>query len=157
MLFPHDFAGAAVPTGGPVLGRDDGVQAAELIDAFATQMRRERAAVMSKSAQGATFVRFNAVDTKLVGLAVRALRGQVPPLLRFGFAIGVKEPTAPVPNEGLDVGTRVIVQANDLAAGAADGEVLVARAAEEHVQFLREREGRRADARHVRTRALQRA
>ena len=98
--------------------------AAELIDAFVTHLRRERAAVMTRSAQNATFVRFNALDARLVTMACRAVRGQAPPLLRFGFAASGKEATA-AGQEGLDVSTRIIVQANDLAAGAGDGEVLV--------------------------------
>jgi len=104
--------------------------AAELIDAFVAQARRERAAVLVKSAQGATFVRFNAPDVSLVALACRTLRGALPALLRFGFAVGVKEPAAAAAAaaagpEGLNISTRSIVQANDLAAGAGDGEVVV--------------------------------
>jgi len=95
-----------------------------VIDAFAAQVRRERAAVLVKSAQGATFVSFNATDLKLVALACDTLRGRRPSLLRFGFAVGVKEAAA-AGQDGLDISTRSIVQANDLAAGADDGEVLV--------------------------------
>jgi hypothetical protein len=98
--------------------------AAELIDAFAAQVRGERAALLVKSAQGATFVRFDATDLKLIRLACDSLRGQQPPLLRFGFAVGVKE-TSGAGQDGLDISTRSVVQANDLAAGADDGEVLV--------------------------------
>ena len=98
--------------------------APELIDAFVAQVRRERGVVMVKSAQGATFVRFNAPDTRLVSLACSVARSQWPALLRFGFAAGIKEPTA-AGQDGLDIGTRSVVQANDLAAGAGDGEVLV--------------------------------
>jgi len=98
--------------------------APELIDAFVAQVRRERAVVLVRSAQGATFVRFGASEAKLVSLAVEAARGILPVRLRFGFAVGTKEPGG-AGGEGLEISTRSIVQANDLAAGAEDGEVLV--------------------------------
>ncbi|MBL8346369.1 MAG: hypothetical protein JNN03_13080 [Rubrivivax sp.] len=98
--------------------------APELIEAFVAQVRRERAAVLVRSAQGATFVRFGASDAKLVSLAVEAARGLSPVRLRFGFAVGTKEPGS-AGGEGLDISTRSIVQAGELAAGAEDGEVLV--------------------------------
>ncbi len=99
--------------------------APEVIDAFAAQMRRERAAVLVKSAQGATFVRFGASDAKLVAMASEAVRGTAAARLRFGFAVGTREPGGPADEGGLDISTRSIVQANELAAGAEDGEVLV--------------------------------
>lgn len=105
--------------------------APELIDALVAQVRRERGAVLVKSAQSATFVRFGASDAKLVSMACDAACAPTPVRLRFGFAGGAKEnggsPTAgrSAEGEGLDVSTRVIVQANDLAAAADDGEVLV--------------------------------
>ncbi|MFO1265933.1 MAG: hypothetical protein U1F25_07350 [Rubrivivax sp.] len=99
--------------------------AGEQIDAFVAQARRERAAVLVRSAQSATFVRFHATDAKLVSMACRALRDSgAAALLRFGFAAGQKEVSAAAP-EGLDISTQSVVQAGDLAAGAADGEVLV--------------------------------
>jgi hypothetical protein len=98
--------------------------APELIEAFVAQVRRERAAVLVRSTQGATFVRFGASDARLVSLALDAARGTAPVRLRFGFAVGTKEPGG-AGGEGLDISTRSIVQANDLAAGAEDGEVLV--------------------------------
>ncbi len=98
--------------------------AAELIDAVVADVRRERAAIMSKSAQGATFVRFNAPDARLVTLACLAVRGQARAQLRFGFTAGSKDP-GQASSVGLNIGTRSILQANDLAAGAGDGEVLV--------------------------------
>jgi len=109
--------------------------AAEQIDAFVAQARRERVAVLTKSAQGATFVRFGATDAKLVTMACEAVRAGVAaaaganavsavPRLRFGFAIGTKVTQGPA-EYGLDIGTGNVVQANDLAAGAEDGEVLV--------------------------------
>lgn len=99
--------------------------AAEQIDAFVAQARRERAAVLMRSAQSATFVRLHAADAQLVAMACGALRdgGAVTPL-RFGFALGHKEVSAAAA-EGLDISTQSVVQAADLAAGAADGEVLV--------------------------------
>jgi len=99
--------------------------APELIDAFVAQVRRERAAVLVKSAQGATFVRFAASDTRLVTLALEAARGAAAVRLRFGFAVGMKEPGGAGEEGGLDINTRHIVQANELAAGAEDGDVLV--------------------------------
>ena len=98
--------------------------AAERVDAFVAQLRRERAAILVKTAQGATFVRFNATDARLVMLAVQALRGPQAASLRFGFAAGTKEPTSAGP-DAPNISTRSIVHASDLAAGAGDGEVLV--------------------------------
>jgi len=116
--------------------------AAEQIDAFVAQARRERVAVLTRSAQGATFVRFGASDAKLVTLACEAVHAPAgagasagmgastgmgaatAARLRFGFAIGTKVTQGPA-DDGLDIGTRSVVQANDLAAGAGDGEVLV--------------------------------
>ena len=98
---------------------------AERIDDFMAQVRRERAVVMSKDAQSATFLRLNAVDAKLVLLAGQAVLGQVPSSLRFGFASGTKEP-AVKGQDGLSVSNRSLAQASELAAGARDGEVLVA-------------------------------
>jgi hypothetical protein len=99
--------------------------APELIDAFVAQVRSERAAVLVKSAQGATFVRFGASDTRLVTLALDAARDAAPVRLRFGFAVGTKESGDAGEEGGLDIDTRRIVQANHLATGAEDGEVLV--------------------------------
>jgi hypothetical protein len=158
--------------------------APELIDAFVAQVRRERAAVLVKSAQGATFVRFGARDIVLVTMACQALRGPGAAVLRFGFALGSKDgaasgvanagangpangaahgaapgaahgagasvggvagagapshastnlmsPATPAPQhatheyeDGLHISTRSVAQANELAAGAGDGEVLV--------------------------------
>ena len=98
--------------------------ATEWIDAFAALVRRERAVVMSKSAQGATFVRFNAPDLKVVELALEMLRGPSGSVLRFGFAAGTREAPTSEPDT-LGLSTRSMVQAADLAAGAGDGEVLV--------------------------------
>lgn len=109
--------------------------AADLIDAFVAQARRERAVVMAKSAQAATFVRFAAADARLVAAACRAVRGQAPGVLRFGLVAGVRDqatvgaagatPADAADEGGLNISTRSIVLANDLAAGAGDGEVLV--------------------------------
>jgi chromosome segregation ATPase len=99
-------------------------QATELIDAFVAQVRRERAVVMVKSAQGSTFVRFNATDARLVALACKAVADPAGTLLRFGFAGGARD-AAPAAAESPTVATRSIVEANDLAAGAGDGEVLI--------------------------------
>ncbi len=98
--------------------------AAEAIDAFVQAARRERAAVMAKSAQGATLVRFNATDLRLVALACRMLRDSPGLPLRFAFAVGQKDPAAG--SDGMDLGTRGLEQAQSLAAAAPDGQVLVA-------------------------------
>jgi hypothetical protein len=97
--------------------------APELVDAFVAHARRERAVVLVKSGQGATFVRFGASDTKLVSLALEAARAASAVRLRFGFAVGTRETGSA--GEGLDISTRSVVQANELAAGAEDGDVLV--------------------------------
>ncbi len=88
-------------------------------------MRRERAVVTVKDIRGATFVRFNAPDARLLTLACEAVLGSTgQSTLRFGFASGVKEPAEPG-QDGLSISHRSIAQASDLAAGARDGEVLV--------------------------------
>ncbi len=99
--------------------------AAERIDDFAAQVRRERGVVMNKDVQGATFVRFNAPDARLVLLACQAVRSPAPSALRFGFASGTRE-AAQKGQDGLSVSQRSLAQAGELAAGARDGEVLVA-------------------------------
>jgi hypothetical protein len=96
--------------------------AAELIDGFVAQLRRERAVVLAKSAQSASFVRLGAPDVRLVTMALQAAAARGAAALRFGFAAAARQGPDP---EGLDISTRSVVQANDLAAGAADGEVLV--------------------------------
>ena len=98
--------------------------AVERIDDFAAQVRRERGVVMAKDAQGATFVRFNAHDARLVLMACQAVLSQAPSSLRFGFASGTRE-LALKGQDGLSVSHRSVVQAGELAAGARDGEVLV--------------------------------
>ncbi len=77
----------------------------------------ERAVVMVKDAQRATFVRFNAPDATLVTLACEAMLSKVPSSLRFGFAAGIKEPTL-TGQDGLSISHRSIAQASDLAAAA---------------------------------------
>jgi predicted nucleic acid-binding Zn-ribbon protein len=100
--------------------------AAELIDAFVLLARRERASVLAKSALGATFVRFNASDLRLVALACQAVRDAAPSPLRFGFAVGLKESSSSaVGPEGPDISTRSLEQAQELAAVARGGQVLV--------------------------------
>lgn len=98
--------------------------AAEAIDAFVQLARRERAAVMAKSAQGATIVRFNASDLRLVALACRTLRDTAGLPLRFAFAVGHKD--VPAGPDGMDIGTRSLEQAQAMAAAARDGQVVVA-------------------------------
>ncbi len=97
------------------------------LEAFLAQVRRERAAVMGRTAQGATFVRFAAPDLRLVTLACQAVQGRRPSGLRFGFAAAVRDGPGSEPS-GLDVSTEVVTQANELAAAASSGEVLVSAA-----------------------------
>jgi hypothetical protein len=101
--------------------------AAGWLEAFLAQVRRERAAVMGRTAQGATFVRFAAPDLRLVALACQAVQGRRPAGLRFGFAAAVRDGPGGEPS-GLDVGTEVVTQAKELAAAASSGEVLVSAA-----------------------------
>jgi len=95
----------------------------ELIDGFVTAVRRERAVVTARHAQGATFVRFNAPDAKLVAMACAAAAG-AGSSLRFGFASGSKD-RARAGHDVFSISNRYIAQAHDLAAAARDGEVLV--------------------------------
>jgi hypothetical protein len=97
------------------------------LEAFLAQVRRERAAVMGRTAQGATFVRFAAPDLRLVALACQAVQGRRPSGLRFGFAAAVRDGPGGEPS-GLDLSTEVVSQANELAAAASSGEVLVSAA-----------------------------
>ena len=102
--------------------------AAERVDEFVAQVRRERGVVTAKDAQSASFVRFNAVDARLVVLACQAVTNQRPPLLRFGFAAGMRESALGPDGKtqgSTSVSQRSMAQARDLAAGARDGEVLV--------------------------------
>ena len=102
--------------------------AAERVDEFVVQVRRERGVVTAKDAQSASFVRFNAVDARLVVLACQAVTNQRPPLLRFGFAAGMRESAMGPDGKtqgSASVSQRSMAQARDLAAGARDGEVLV--------------------------------
>jgi hypothetical protein len=94
------------------------------IDGFVAQVRRERAVVTTKSARGATFVRFNAPDATLVTLACEAIAGPGGSSLRFGFAAGVKE-REQTTQDSLSISNRSIALARELAAAAAKGEVLV--------------------------------
>jgi len=98
--------------------------ATERIDDFVAQVRRERGVVMAKDVRGATFVRLNAQDVRLVLLACHAVLSESPSTLRFGFASGTREPALKEP-EGTGVSQRSIALATDLAAGARDGEVLL--------------------------------
>jgi hypothetical protein len=97
------------------------------LEAFLAQVRRERAAVMGRTAQGATFVRFAAPDLRLVVLACQAVQGRRPSGLRFGFAAAVRDGPGGEAS-GLDLSTEVVTQANELAAAASSGEVLVSAA-----------------------------
>jgi prefoldin subunit 5 len=96
----------------------------QLIDGFVTGVRRERAVVTTRNAHGATFVRFNAPDAKLVAMACAAVAGAGGQSLRFGFASGTKD-RARTGHDAFSISSRYIAQANELAAAARPGEVLV--------------------------------
>jgi len=96
----------------------------QLIDGFVTGVRRERALVTTRSAQQATFVRFNAPDAKLVSMACAAAAGPDGSLLRFGFASGSKD-RARAGQDAFSISNRYIALAHDLAAAARAGDVLV--------------------------------
>jgi hypothetical protein len=98
--------------------------AEQLVDGFVAQVRRERAVVTDKTARGATFVRFNAPDAKLVTLACEALVSFAGSALRFGFASGVRD-RGLTRQDALSISNRSMAQARDLAAAARRGEVLV--------------------------------
>ncbi|HSC01193.1 MAG TPA: hypothetical protein VLE45_14845 [Burkholderiaceae bacterium] len=98
--------------------------AAERIDEFARQARRERAVVTARSARQATVVKFGATDAQLIALACRAAGAAQGSPLRFGFACSLGDRSAPG-KEGARVSSRSLTQANDLAAGARDGQVLL--------------------------------
>jgi len=98
--------------------------AAERIDEFARQARRERAVVTARSAHQATVVKFGATDAQLIALACRAAgAAQVSPL-RFGFACSLGDRSAPG-KVGARVRCRTLTPASHLAAGARDGQVLL--------------------------------
>jgi len=98
--------------------------AEQLVDGFVAQVRRERAVVTDKTARGATFVRFNAPDAKLVTMACEALVSFAGSALRFGFASGVRE-RGLTRQDALSISHRSMAQARDLAGAARRGEVLV--------------------------------
>ena len=94
------------------------------IDGFVTAVRRERAVVTARHAHGATFVRFNVPDAKLVAMACAAAAGPAGSSLRFGFASGVKA-HASTRQTAMSVSNQSMAQARDLVTSARDGEVLV--------------------------------
>jgi len=98
--------------------------AAERIEEFARQARRERAVVTARSAHQATVVKFGATDAQLIALACRAAGAAQASPLRFGFACSLGDRSAPG-KEGARVSSRSLTQASDLAAGARDGQVLL--------------------------------
>ena len=99
--------------------------AAQRIDEFVTQVRRERAVVTAKTARQATFVKLGASDAGLIALACRAADASSGAPLRFGFATRVADRASLHREDGARVSSRSIAQANDLAASARDGEVLL--------------------------------
>ncbi len=98
--------------------------AADQISDVISQARLQRADILAQGEREAMFVKFDATDAQLIVLACRAVLGQEPSSLRFGFASGIKEKVAGE-GGGLRISERSIAQASDLAGGAHDGEVLV--------------------------------
>ncbi len=98
--------------------------AAVAIDECVEWLRRHDAEVVSQDDREAVFVKFDATDAELILFACRAASFRRPPLLRFGFASGVKE-VAAKSGKAPRMGERGIAQARDLAGGALSGQVLV--------------------------------
>jgi hypothetical protein len=124
------------------------VDAIDRLDDLSRQVRGHRAAVLARHPQGLTFVRFQAGDAGLVALAVRAVLALQAPALRFAFASGMKADVSDA-GDTFELSQRSVQQAQELAAAADDGEVLVtpplAMLLVESGLSLRERRLRRAD------------
>jgi hypothetical protein len=97
--------------------------AAAEIEECIVWMRRHKAAVLSHDEREMVFVRFDATDAALILFGCRVAAVSKPPLLRFGFASGVKEAAAGSGQPRM--GERGITQACDLARAAQAGQVLV--------------------------------
>lgn len=96
----------------------DAPQLAECLD----WVQRLQAEVLGRDDRHALFAQFEAADAQLVLVGCRAAVAVRPPVLRFGFANGIKEASA---DGRARIGERGIAQAADLAAAAQPGEVLL--------------------------------
>jgi hypothetical protein len=93
------------------------------IDEFVDWAHRCGARMLSHDDRQAVFVQFDAGGAQLIMQGCRSAAARRPPLLRFGFASGVKE--AAGADGAPRAGSRGIQQACDLAAAARAGQVLV--------------------------------
>jgi hypothetical protein len=101
-----------------VAGEPDPVAIDEVLD----WARRYGATVVSHDERLATFVRFDADGGQLVLFGCRAAMARRPPNLRFGYASLVKEVDADGQPRAAERG---LTQAQDLAAAAQPGQVLL--------------------------------
>jgi hypothetical protein len=96
--------------------------AAGAMDECLDWLRRHGAEALAHNERELVFVKFDAADAALVDFGCRTAARHRPPLLRFGFASGIKEGTS----DGQPrLGERGIVQACDLAGAAQPGQVLL--------------------------------
>jgi hypothetical protein len=93
------------------------------IDECVGWVRRLGADVLAHNDREAVFVKFDATDGQLIDFGYRSAHSRRPPLLRYGFASGIKESAAG--GGQARVGERGIAQAGDLAGAAQPGQVLV--------------------------------
>lgn len=92
------------------------------IDECVGWMRRHEAEVLAQNDREAVFVRFDASDAQMILFSCNTAMLRSPPMLRFGFASGVKEGGRGKPPR---MGERGIAQACDLAGAAQSGQVLL--------------------------------
>lgn len=93
------------------------------MDEFVDWAHRYGASMLSHDDRRVVFVQFDAAGAQLIMHGCRSAAARRPPLLRFGFASGVKEALG---TDGAPrAGSRGIQQACDLAAAARPGQVLV--------------------------------
>jgi hypothetical protein len=97
---------------------------AAAIDECLDWVRRQDAEILAQNDLEAVFVKFDATDAELILYGCRAAAFRRPPILRFGFASGVKESAAGSGGTPR-MGERGIAQACDLAGAAQPGQVLV--------------------------------
>lgn len=92
------------------------------IDECVGWVRRQNAEILAHNDREAVFVKFDAADAQLIMLGCHTAGLRSPPMLRFGFASGVKEGGRGQPAR---MGERGIAQACDLAGAAQSGQVLI--------------------------------
>ncbi len=95
---------------------------AAAIDQCIDWVQRQGAEVLAHNDREAVFVKFDASDAQLIVFGCRTALLRSPPLLRFGFASGVKEGSR---GQAPRMGERGIAQACDLAGAAQPGQALV--------------------------------